>query len=153
LAEYVHETAIDRAEPSDHAIAVGSILRQREIVGLVPHESTQLLEGAVIEQNLQPFTSRQLSLLVLASDSLRPAAPSSLFASRLEVGSACVEVTHAAGKAMLWKRGRRCTLAPIPHFGGIGEGHSRIAVDIDLVLQEYLLRNHFGCFGPGPYRL
>src|SRR5690606_37616157 len=69
-------------------------------------------------------------------------------------GRLCVRRSHSCGgKAMLWERGRRCTLAPIPHFGGIGEGHSRIAVDIDLVLQEYLLRNHFGRFGPGPYRL
>src|SRR5262249_407130 len=64
LAEHAPATPVDRAVPGDDGIAIGPVLLHVELVGPVAHERVELLEGAGVEQLLNPLPRGVLALLV-----------------------------------------------------------------------------------------
>ena len=68
LTEHAHATAVDRAVPGHHGIAVGPVLLHLEVRGPVAHERVELLERARIEQLLDPLARGVLALGVLLLD-------------------------------------------------------------------------------------
>ena len=73
LAEDADPPAVDGAEAGDHAVGVGPVVLQAHAVGPVPGQHVELLEGALVEQVLDPLAGGQLALGVLALDG--PGAP------------------------------------------------------------------------------
>ena len=65
LAENAHGAAVDRAVAGDDRVAPGTVLLHVEVVGAVAHERVELLEGARVEQLLDPLTRGALALRVL----------------------------------------------------------------------------------------
>ncbi len=65
LGEDAHRAAVDRAVAGDHGVAPGLVLLHPELGGAVAHERVQLLEGARVEQLLDPLASRELAPGVL----------------------------------------------------------------------------------------
>ena len=84
LAEGEDEAAIDQAVAGDHAVARDLLLLHAEIVAAVLDEHVPLLEGAGIEQQLQPLARGELALLVLLLDALLAAALARRFALFLQ---------------------------------------------------------------------
>ena len=68
LAEDAHAAALDRAVAGDHGVAPGPVLLHPELVRAVAHEGVELLEGAGVEQLLDPLAGRVLALGVLLLD-------------------------------------------------------------------------------------
>ena len=72
LAEDEHLAAVDRAPAGDHAVGVGP-LEQAAVVGAVAGEHVELVERAVVEQEVDPLAGEHLALGVLPLDGpLRP---------------------------------------------------------------------------------
>ena len=63
--EGVDLAAVDRAPPRDHPVARGPLLGHAEVGGAVGDEGVPLLEGARIEQKLQPLARGELAARVL----------------------------------------------------------------------------------------
>src|SRR5690606_16417532 len=60
--------AVDGAVAGDDAVAVGAVGVEAEVGGAAPGELVQFDEGALVEQEVDPFTCRQLALGVLLLD-------------------------------------------------------------------------------------
>jgi hypothetical protein len=68
LAEHAHPPALDGAVARDHRVAPGAVLLQAELVGPVADEGVELLEGAGVEQLLDPLPGGVLALRMLLLD-------------------------------------------------------------------------------------
>ena len=66
LAEDADPPAVDGAEAGDHAVGVGAVVLQPHAVGPVPGQHVELLEGALVEEVVDPFPGRHLALGVVA---------------------------------------------------------------------------------------
>ena len=69
LAEDEHLAAVDRAPAGDDAVGVGP-LEQPAVVGPVAGEHVELVERALVEQEVDPLAGEHLALGVLALDRL-----------------------------------------------------------------------------------
>ena len=67
LAEHEHLAAVDRAPAGDDTVGVGTVVEPC-VVGAMPSEHVELVEAAVVEQVVDPFTSEHLALGVLPLD-------------------------------------------------------------------------------------
>ena len=85
LAEDEHQAAVDRARAGDHAIARDALLGHAELGAAVLDEGVDLLERALVEQQVQALARRQLAALVLRRDAPRPAAVARRLALGLEL--------------------------------------------------------------------
>ena len=85
LGEHVGLAAVDRAPAGHHAVARGALRRHAEVGGAVRDEHVELLERALVEQQLDPFARGQLALLVLRRDALLSAAEASGGAAGFEL--------------------------------------------------------------------
>ena len=74
LAEHEDQPAVDRAVAGDDAVARDLLLVHAEIVAAVLDEHVPFLEGAGVEQQLDPLARGQLALGVLGLDAPRAAA-------------------------------------------------------------------------------
>ncbi|GAA3695794.1 hypothetical protein GCM10022420_096880 [Streptomyces iranensis] len=102
LGEHGHRAAVHRAVPGDDAVAVGAVVVQAEVGGAVPGELVELHEGALVEQQLDPLTGRQLALDVLLFDGACGAGVRRLPDTALEIrelagGGVDVDVGHVFG--------------------------------------------------------
>ena len=70
LGEDEDGSAIDRAVAGDDGVAPGPFLLHLEVVGAVADEGVELLEGAGVEQLLDPLAGGHLALRVLLLDRL-----------------------------------------------------------------------------------
>jgi hypothetical protein len=86
LAEHADGTAVDRAVPGDHAVAVGPVRGDPEVGRPVPGELVELGERVGVEQPLQPFPGGHLALGVLLLDRACRARVDRLVAAALQVG-------------------------------------------------------------------
>ena len=68
LAEHAHPPAVDRPVAGDHSVAVGAVPLHVEVVGAVAHERVELLEGARVQQLLDPLARGVLAAFVLLGD-------------------------------------------------------------------------------------
>jgi XRE family transcriptional regulator, fatty acid utilization regulator len=84
LAEDIDDAAVDRAPAGHHAVAGVMRLLHAEIGAAVRDEHVELLEGAVVEQDLDALAGGQLALRVLRRDPLGAAAEPRLAATILE---------------------------------------------------------------------
>ena len=67
LGEDEHLAPVDRPPPGDHPVGVGPVLQARR-GGAVAGQLVQFVEGAVVEQVLDPLAGQELALGVLALD-------------------------------------------------------------------------------------
>ena len=74
LGEHVGDAAVDGAPAGDHAIAGHLALLHAEIDAAVLDIHVELLEGAFVEQELEPLSRGQLAAGMLGLDAFRPAA-------------------------------------------------------------------------------
>ena len=74
LGEDEDRPAVDRAPAGDDAVAGDPRLLHAEIGGAVLHEHVELLEGALVEQDLEPLARGQLRFRMLRGDALLAAA-------------------------------------------------------------------------------
>jgi hypothetical protein len=93
LGEDEHHPAVDTAPAGDHAIARDALVGHAELGDPVLDEHVELLERALVEQEVDAFARGELALGVLAGDAPHPAADPRLFAPFLEF---CQDVLHAA---------------------------------------------------------
>jgi hypothetical protein len=98
LAEHIDRAAVDRAPAGDDAVARIFRLFHAEIGAAMRLVGVVFLEGALVEQHVEPLARRQLALAVLRVDALLPAA---------ETGQVTAGRSHHVGKpdALL---GRSC---------------------------------------------
>ena len=80
LGEDEHRAAIDRAVSGDDCVAERAFVLYAETRRLVPDELIDLLEGAFVEQCIEPLPRRQFPLLVLAGDGTLTSCMQGLFA-------------------------------------------------------------------------
>ena len=85
LAEDEDQPAVDRAVAGDHAVARDLLLRHAEIRGAVLDEHVPFLEGAGVEQQLEPLARGELALGVLRLDAPLAAAAACRLALLLEL--------------------------------------------------------------------
>ena len=83
LREGEHLPAVDQAVPGDDAVARDDLLLHAEVAAAVRDELVELLEGAGIEQQLDPLARGELAGRVLALEAVRAAAE---LGAALEVG-------------------------------------------------------------------
>ena len=74
LGEHVHQAAIHPAVAGHHPVTQNLLLLEPEVGAAVRDEPVQLDEGPRVEQQIQPFPRRELPLLVLLRQPVRPAA-------------------------------------------------------------------------------
>ena len=86
LGEDEDGAAVDRAVAGHHRVAVGTALVHVELVGAVADEGVELLEGAGVEQLLDPLARGELALRVLLLDGLLGAGVDRLLAQLAQVG-------------------------------------------------------------------
>ena len=103
LAEHAHPAAVDRPVAGDDGVAVGPVLLHVEVVRAVAHEHVELLEGARVEQLLDPLTRGVLAALVLLGDGLLGAGVDRLVAKLLELA----ELLGVRFRGLFAHRGRR----------------------------------------------
>jgi hypothetical protein len=98
LAEDIDQAAVDRAPAGDHAVA-GDFCLHAEVGAAVLDEHVELLEGALVEQQLDALARGQLALGVLRLDALLAAAPPQRrdHSRRRPPGSAARKVLRSAG--------------------------------------------------------
>src|SRR3546814_3407273 len=94
LAEHEDQAAVDGAVAGHHAVAGDLLLLHAEVEAAVLDIHVPLLEGALVEQDLQALARGQLALGVLRLDALLAAADRRLRAHRLEP---LKYVLHGAG--------------------------------------------------------
>ncbi len=70
LGEDIDQTAVDRAAPSDDAVAGDALILHPEVVAAMLHEHVGLFERALVQQDADAFAGGQLALGVLAGDAL-----------------------------------------------------------------------------------
>ncbi len=92
LGEDEHHPPVHRPPAGDHAVAGDAVVRHAELGGAVLHEHVELLEGALVEQQLDAFASGQLALGVLGRHPPLAAALAGLLAP---VGEFVEDVLHA----------------------------------------------------------
>ena len=85
LREHGDRAAVDRAVAGDDAVAVRAVLLHAEVGGAVPGELVQLDEGALVQQQVDPLTGRQLALGVLLLHRARGAGVRRLVDAALQV--------------------------------------------------------------------
>ena len=85
LGEHGDRAAVDGAVAGDHAVAVRAVVLQAEVGRAVPGELVQLDERALVEQQFDPLTGRQLALGVLLLDGARGAGVRRLVDTALQV--------------------------------------------------------------------
>src|SRR5262249_1509381 len=68
LGKHKHRTAIDRAPAGDHAVTRDLGLFHAELVGSVLDKHVELLERALVHQQLNAFSRRELPALMLGVD-------------------------------------------------------------------------------------
>ena len=74
LGEHEHGAAVDRAPAGDHAVAGDLGLLHAEVDGAVLDEHVELLERALVEQQLDALARGELAALVLRLDARLAAA-------------------------------------------------------------------------------
>ena len=79
LGEQVDGAAVDRAPAGDHAVAGNFLLLHAEVGRAVLDEHVELLERALVEQELDALARGQFAALVLGFDALFAAAQAGLF--------------------------------------------------------------------------
>ncbi|BFO14841.1 hypothetical protein SHKM778_12290 [Streptomyces sp. KM77-8] len=85
LGENGDRAAVDGPVAGDDAVAVGTVRVEAEVIGAVPGELVQLDEGALVEQEIDPFTGRQLALGMLLLDGACGAGVRRLLDTTLEI--------------------------------------------------------------------
>ena len=78
LGEDAHAAALDRPVPGDHGVAPRPVAVHVELGGAVAHEGVELLEGARVQQLLDPLARRVLAAVVLLGDGVVGALASGL---------------------------------------------------------------------------
>ena len=109
LGEQEHGAAVDGAPAGHHAVAGDLLLLHAEVAGAVLDEHVELLERALVEQELDALARGQLAALVLRLDARRAAAGAGLGAALFQL----VEDVLHAGPFRGFK-GRRNPTAPPP---------------------------------------
>ncbi len=66
LGEDIDQAAVDAPVAGDHPVPRDLLLGHAEVEAAVLHELVQLLEGAVVEEQLHPLAGGELALPVLA---------------------------------------------------------------------------------------
>ena len=74
LGEHIGDAAVDGAPAGDHAVAGDLGLLHAEIDAAVLDIHVELLEGALVEQELEPLPRGELAARVLGLDAFPPAA-------------------------------------------------------------------------------
>src|SRR6187401_3245432 len=74
LGEDVGDAAVDGAPAGDHAVAGNLRLLHAEIDAAVLDIHVELLEGALVEQELKPLPRSELAAGMLGLDAFQPAA-------------------------------------------------------------------------------
>ena len=74
LGEHVGDAAVDGAPAGDHAVAGDLAPLHAELDAAVLDIHVELLEGALVEQELEPLPRGELAAGVLGLDALQPAA-------------------------------------------------------------------------------
>ncbi len=105
LAEDEDRAAVDLAVAGDDGVAPGPVLLHLEVVGAVADEGVELLEGAGIEQLLDPLAGGQLALRVLLLDRGLGGGVDRGLAELAQVGELLLEclgvlLAHRAGDCM-----------------------------------------------------
>ena len=85
LGEDVDHSPVDRAPAGDHAIARHLLLGHAELDGPVLDEHVELLEGALVEEQVDAFAGGELALAVLGGDALVAPALAGGFAAGFEL--------------------------------------------------------------------
>ncbi len=85
LAEDIDHASVDRAPAGHHAVARWPVRLHPEIGAAVRHEHVELLERALVEQQLDPLARGQLALAVLCGDPPVAAAHARRFAPVLKL--------------------------------------------------------------------
>ena len=70
LCEYVNRPAFYGSVPRDNTVPVNPFFLHAEIMTVVDHEFVRLLEGPIVQQEIDPFPGREFAGLVLAFYSL-----------------------------------------------------------------------------------
>ena len=102
LGEGVDQAPVDGPVSRHDPVAEDLLLLQSELHGAVGHETVQLDEGALVQQELQPFPGRKLPLLVLGLQSRLAASELGL---PLKLLQALQFLVHGHGLACLLKAG------------------------------------------------
>ena len=102
LGEDEDSSPFDRAVAGDDGVAPGPFLLHLEVVGAVAHEGVELLEGAGVEQLLDPLAGGHLALRVLLLDRLLGGGVDRRLAQLAQVGELLlvgdrVLLAHGAG--------------------------------------------------------
>ena len=100
--EDAHAAAVDRAVAGDDGVAPGPVLLHVELVGAVAHEGVELLEGAGVEQLLDPLAGGELALGVLLLDRLLGGGVDRGLAQLLELGE--LLLVGLGGVLAPWRR-------------------------------------------------
>ena len=85
LGEHEHGAAVDRAPAGDDAVAGDLLLLHAEVDGAVLDEHVELLERALVEQELDALAGGELAALVLRLDARRAAAQPGLLAALFQL--------------------------------------------------------------------
>ena len=110
LGEHEHGAAVDRAPAGDHAVAGDFGLLHAEVARAVLDEHVELLERALVEQELDPLARGELAALVLRLDARLAAAGAGLGAALFQLVE---DVLHGGSP---FKHGSRQK----PYHGGGG---------------------------------
>ena len=110
LGEDEDGAAVDRAVAGDDGVAPGPFLLHLEVVGAVADEGVELLEGAGVEQLLDPLAGGHLALRVLLLDRLLGGGVDRRLAQLAQVGELLlvgdrVLLAHRAGRRAQGRRG------------------------------------------------
>ncbi len=92
LGENIDDTAVDGAPAGDHAVAGNALLLHAEVVAAVLDEHVELLEGVLVEQQVEALAGGELALGVLGGDAPLAAAGPGLRPPLLEL---LEDVLHA----------------------------------------------------------
>ena len=117
--------AVDRAVAGDDGVAPGPVLLHLEVVGAVADEGVELLEGAGVEQLLDPLAGGHLALRVLLLDRLLGGGVDRRLAQLAQVGELLVVgfgvlLAHRRAEVYL----RRGSRVPRADEGPAGAGPS-----------------------------
>ena len=105
--EDAHAPAVDRAVAGDHRVAPRPVLLHLELGRAVAHVGVELLEGARVEQLLDPLAGRVLALRVLLLDGRLGSVVDRGVAQLLELGELLL-----VGLRALLAHGRRAAYPP-----------------------------------------
>ena len=148
LGEDEDGAAVDRAVAGDDGVAPGPFLLHLEVVGAVADEGVELLEGARVEQLLDPLARGHLALRVLLLDRLLGGRVDRRLAQLAQVG----ELLLVGDRVLLAHRGAGVYLRAVASpdaEGPAGAGPQNFGLQIRLRVRRRPRAPRAPCFGFG----